>query len=182
MFATLYCLMFNFHPKLDMTPITCLRSFGQNKKEPKFITISIKFWSYINHDDLRCFGDACDNVVEKEQKQAVSALCMIEIWMVYRCLKNYFDSVVKIQNAELTDEENVKFQAKAECNTFLKEYSHFYLCKFPLDAKEINPCDVPTRKCSRLDFVIRKEYQFCKNVLTRDEIKNSSHLCSLKVC
>ena len=27
-FATSYWLMFNFHPKLNMTPITGLRSFG----------------------------------------------------------------------------------------------------------------------------------------------------------
>ena len=30
LFATSYCLIFNFHPKLKMTPITCLRRFGQN--------------------------------------------------------------------------------------------------------------------------------------------------------
>ena len=29
MFATSYCLMFNFQPKLNMTPVTCLPSFGQ---------------------------------------------------------------------------------------------------------------------------------------------------------
>ena len=31
MFATSYCLIFNFYPKLEMTPVTCLRSFGQNE-------------------------------------------------------------------------------------------------------------------------------------------------------
>ena len=30
MFVTSYFLMFNFHPKIEMTPFTCLRSFGQN--------------------------------------------------------------------------------------------------------------------------------------------------------
>ena len=67
--------------------------------------------------------------------------------MVCRWLKNYFDSVVKVQNAELTDKEKTRFQAKAESNSFLKGYSHCFLCEFPLDAldaKEINPCDVPT--------------------------------------
>ena len=44
--------------------------------------------------------------------------------MVYRCVKNYFDSVVKIQNSELTDEEKSQFHVKADCNPFLKEYSH----------------------------------------------------------
>ena len=36
MFTTSYCLMFNFHPKLEITLITCLRSFGQNEQELKF--------------------------------------------------------------------------------------------------------------------------------------------------
>ena len=35
MFAMSYSLIFNFHPKLKMTPITCLRSFGQNEQELK---------------------------------------------------------------------------------------------------------------------------------------------------
>ena len=43
-FATSYCLMFTFHLKLNMTPITCLRSFGQNGKELKLITNPEKFW------------------------------------------------------------------------------------------------------------------------------------------
>ena len=50
MFATSYCLTFNFHPKLEMTPITCLRSFAQNEKELEFITIPQKFWPLIDHE------------------------------------------------------------------------------------------------------------------------------------
>ena len=121
-----------------MTLITCLRSFGQNKQELKFITVPEKFYPYVNYDDLRCFEGAWNTVLEKKKKQAISTLCMIEMWMVCRCLKNYFDSVVKIENFKLTDEEKSRFHAKADCNSFLKKYSHCYLCKFPLEAKEIN--------------------------------------------
>ena len=35
------------------------------------------------------------------------------------------------------------------------------------------------RECSCLDFVIRREYQFLKNVLSREEIASSNHLCFL---
>ena len=171
MFATSYCLMFNFHPKLDMIPITCLRSFRQTKDELKCITIPEKFYPYINRNDLRCFMDACDNVLQKKHKQAVSTLCMIEMWMVFRCLKDYSDTVVKVKNAELADEEKRKFHVKAHCYSFHKQHSHYYLCEYSLNAKQINRFCVPTRECSRLDFVIRKEYQFLKNVLSKDEIK-----------
>ena len=124
--------------------------------------------------------DVCNTVLEKKKKQAISTLCIIEMWMVYRCLKSYFDSVVKIENSELTDEKKSQFHAKSDCNSFLKEYSLYDLCKFSLEAKEINSPDKPTHKCSRLDFVIRKEYQFLKIVMTREEITSSNHLYSLE--
>ena len=115
MFATSYCLMFNFHPMLEMTPITCLESFGQDEQELKFITVPQKFYPYIIHDDLRCFEDNSNTALEKKKKPAISIFCMIEMWMVYRCLKSYFDNVVKIESSELTDEEKSQFYAKAGC-------------------------------------------------------------------
>ena len=38
---------------------------------------------YIEHRDLSYFSDACNRVLEKKEKQAKSALCMIELWMTY---------------------------------------------------------------------------------------------------
>ena len=101
-FITSYCQMFNFHPNLKMTPITCLRSFGQNEEELENITIPGKFWPYVNKGDLKCFMDACETVLEKKQEHAISTLCKVEMWMVYRCFRHYFDTVVKINNYQLT--------------------------------------------------------------------------------
>ena len=67
MFATSYCLMFNFHPSLEMTLITCLRSFRQSKQELKFIKAPEKFYSCIDYDELQCFEDACNTVLEKKR-------------------------------------------------------------------------------------------------------------------
>ena len=80
MFATSYCLMFNFHPKLKMTHVTRLRSFGQNEDEIKHVTIPEKNFFYIDCDRYRCFIDQCDEVLKKKKKLAVSTLCMIEMW------------------------------------------------------------------------------------------------------
>ena len=121
MFATSNCLRFNLLPILEMTLITCLRSFGQKEEELKFITIPQKFWRYIDHDDLLCFKDDCDVVLKNNQKQAISTLCMIETWMVYRFSKRFFDSVVKVRNQELTKQEKQQFHAFAKCNPFLKK-------------------------------------------------------------
>ena len=69
MFATSYCLMFSFHLKLEMTPVTRLRGFGQNENEFKHVTIPENFFSYIDRDDYRCFIDQCDEVLKKEKNR-----------------------------------------------------------------------------------------------------------------
>ena len=127
MFATSYVL-FNFHPKLNMTPIICLRSFGQSENELKHITIPEKFCKHIDHNDITCFADACDTVLKKEEKQANSWLCMIELWMIYRALRKYFDTVVKVKNYELDEKEKQNFQIFSEyCPQDKKIYPLVYL-------------------------------------------------------
>ena len=53
------------------------------------------------------------------------------------------------------------------------------MCEFPLDANLLNDVEKPTRDCLRLNFVLRKEYQFLKNALTKEEISKSKHFNSL---
>lgn len=80
MFATSCCIMLSFHPFLQMPPVTCSRSFGPTEKELKFVTVPEKYFQYIDRDDSRCFLDQRDGVLKKEKKQAISTLCMIEMW------------------------------------------------------------------------------------------------------
>ena len=49
----------------------------------------------------------------------------------------------------------------------------------PLDCALLNEPDISTAKITRLDFVVRREYQFLKNIFTEDEISKSEHLKSL---
>ena len=100
--------------------------------------------------------------------------------MVYQCLKNYFETIVKTKNFELTEQEKNSFHTFAQFNPYDKKSTHCYLCEFPFDCKQLNSPDLHTRECSRLDFVIRKEYQFLKNILTLTEIRESVHLSSLE--
>ena len=123
---------------------------------------------------------ACDLVLKKQQKQAISTLCMIEMWMIYQTLKNYFDSVVEVANKELTISEKENFRLFAEFNPQDRKVSHCYFCEFPINWREINSFDTPLKSWSRLDFVIRKEYQFLKNIFDKKEIANSEHLKSFQ--
>ena len=133
MFATSYVLMFNFHPRFNMSPIISLRSFVQNEKELKHISIPENFHEYIDHRDLSYFSDACNRVLEKKEKQAISALCMIELWMTYQALYKYFDTVVEVKNRELTDKGKSNFMNFTEYNPKDKKATHCYICEMPLD-------------------------------------------------
>ena len=88
----------------------------------------------------------------------------------HRCLKYCFDTVVKINNYQLTQEEKEDFHIFADFNPQNKKVSHCYFCEFPLECKVLNRPEKPTRECSRLDFVIRKEYQFVKNIFSQKNI------------
>ena len=61
-----------------------------------------------------------------------------------------------------------------------KKASDCHLCEFPLECKNLCNATLPTRDCTRLDFVVRKECQFLKNMFLRDEIRKTKHLCSLE--
>ena len=53
------------------------------------------------------------------------------------------------------------------------------MCEFPLEAKVLNDVEKLRKDCSRLDYVLGKEYQFLKNVLSQEEVFKSNHLNSL---
>ena len=69
MFATSYCIMFNFHSLLEMTPAVCSRSFGQNEKELKFVIIPEDYFRYTDTDNYKCFLDQCDEVLKKQKNK-----------------------------------------------------------------------------------------------------------------
>ena len=101
------------------------------------------------------------------------------MWMVYRCLKYYFDTVVKMNHYQLTQEEKEDFHIFGDFNPQNKKVSHCCFCEFLLECKVLNPPEKPTRECSRLDFVIRKEYQFVKNTFSQKQICESKYLNSI---
>ena len=105
-----------------------------------------------------CFREACDYVLQKKKKQAVSTSCTIEMWLVYRTLKKYFDMVVKPNNCELSIAEKENFHSFAEFNPRDRKVTHCCLCEYPIDLKICYGPDIPVAKSSCLDFLICKEY------------------------
>ena len=77
----------------------------------------------------------------------------------------------------ITEKDN--FNSFAEFNPRDRKVTHCCLCEYQIDSKICYGPDVPIVKPSCLDFLIRKEYQFLKNLFTEQEMKESPHLPSL---
>ena len=77
----------------------------------------------------------------------------------------------------ITEKDN--FNSFAEFNPRDRKVTHCCLCEYQIDSKICYGPDVPIVKPSCLDFLIRKEYQFLKNLFTEQKIKESPHLPSL---
>ena len=177
MFPTSYCLMFNFHPKLNMTPITYVRSFGQTEEELKFITIPEIIGILIT--TIWFDFETRVMVFYKRRKNRPSGHMYDWDVVSIQNPEKYFGTVVKPNDCELPIAEKENFHSFAEFNPRDRKVTHCYLCECPIDSKICYGPDVLIAKSSRLDFLIRKEYLFLKNVFTEQEIKESTHLSSL---
>ena len=79
---------------------------------------------------------------------------MIEMWLVYRTLKKYFDMVAKPNNCELPIAEKKNFHSFAlNLTPMIGKYLIVVFASIQLIC--YGP-DVPIAKSSRLDFLIRK--------------------------
>ena len=61
-----------------------------------------------------------------------------------------------------------------------KKSAHCYICQFPLKSNLLRNFDTPSSEMTRLDFAVRKAYQFLKNLFSEDKIATSKHLSSLR--
>ena len=130
---------------------------------------------------MKDFFSKCDQI-RNGINGKLRFLCsgMIELWMIYRALCKYFDTVVKVKNYELTKKENQNFQIFSEYCPQDKKSTHSYIYEFSLKSHLLRNFDTPSREMTTLDFVVRNEYQFLKNLFSEDEIARSKHLSSLE--
>ena len=96
------------------------------------------------------------------------------------CDKKYFDTVVKPANAELTKEEKERSREMVSLFPKNDRFKKCYICEFPLETLLFSKFSTSTDKMTRLDFIVRKKYQFLKTIFTEEEMANSLHLASLK--
>ena len=97
---------------------------------------------------------------------------MTESPMTYQTLKRYFDTVVKPANAELIEGEKERFREMFSLFPENDRFKNSYIYKFLLETQLLSKINPSTDKITRLDFIMQKEYQFLKTIITKEEMAN----------
>ena len=155
-----YCLIFAFHPHLDIKRIVIFRSFQQTLKELNDVNC-------LNRDRLKEVNSVTANqlqdftiqVFEKKEKFAISEMFSCELKFTSYCLKKWFASKYKRRFLELDtfakmhyEKENLIDWSKTKCN----------ICDFKLLLRSAHGPD--SEEMTYFDFIVCKEHMFTKNI------------------
>ena len=164
-----YVIILAFHPKLQLPRIIIERSFGHSLEklcQIDYLTSEqLKYGDVITVKQLRDCALAVD---KKTNKLAISEMFCTEIKFATDCVLRWYHD--KYKNLELSIESKNEFERE---NPIDWENGECVLCRFPLEANPTNP---ENEKMSYLDFIIKKEHMFLRNIFSKEELLKSSSL------
>ena len=174
MFAVSYSLIFALHPELCLPRQMVVREFNHSLDE-------LSNMSYLTSDQLamRNQGTTCQlqdavlNVHSKKKKNAIVEMFNTELKFACDILMLWFNQ--KIKKANLTNQEGIDYKRLNPLTLDTK----CAICDFAI---KVDPkgLDYKENDMSYLDFLIRKEYAFLRNIFDEDELKQSKSICDLE--
>ena len=179
MFAVSYAIIFAFHPDLNFERVLIERSFGHNLAELVSINyLTCDQMTFINTKTLMQLKDAAFQVSSRKNKQAISTMFNIEIKFAADILLKWFNMKDKPKNLELDPFIRIKYQTE---NPIDWETTKCFICSFPLN---ITPRGLNYTECdiSYIDFVIRKEHAFLRDIYDAEDLKKSKNIKDIESC
>ena len=174
MFAVSYSLIFAWHRKLCLPRQMVVRGFNH-------ILDELSNMSYLTSEQLamrnqrttRQLQDAVLTVHSKKKKNAIVEMFNIELKFACDILMLWFNQKIKKNN--ITNEEGVEYRRLNP----ITSNTRCSICDFAI---KVDPkgLDYKENDMSYLDFLIRKEYAFLRNIFDEDELKKSKNICNLE--
>ena len=174
MFAVSYSLIFAWHSKLNLPRQMVVRGYNHTLEKLSNLNYLTKEQLALrNQMTTHQLKDCIVNVNSKRKKNALVEMFNVELKFACDILMAWFKR--KIQKSVVNNEHSVIFK-RFNPITLNTQCS---ICCFPLsvDAKGL---EFKQNQMSYLDFLIRKEYAFIKNIYDKDELKISEPLNSLE--
>ena len=174
--AVSYSLIFAWHPKLSLPRQMVARGYNHSLDELSNMSyLTPKQLAMRNQTTTRQLRDAVVNVHSKRKKNAIAEMFNIELKFPCDILMCWFNEKFKKPQANLDNQVAVDYRrlfpitANTKCT----------ICDFAI---EVEPKGLEYKKndMSYLDFLIRKEYAFLRNIFDEDDLKQSKSKCNLE--
>ena len=173
-FAVSYSLIFAWHPKLALPRQTVVRGYNHSLDELSHMTyLTSKQLAMRNQRTLHQLRDVIIDVHSRKRKNAIVEMFNIELKFACDILICWFNN--KLKKLNLANERVVNYR---RCFPVTSE-TKCAICDFALDV-ELKGLEYKENKMSYLDFLIRKEYAFIKNIFDEEELKLSKTICNLE--
>ena len=132
--------------------------------------------NFVDVKVIKQLKDAAENFCYRKDKNAVAHIFWIELYLLKQTLMTWFNRKIKSQNVELSNE--VKNICKAS-NPIEWKRDLRSLCKFPLKIELLGP-HVQNTKMSYVDYYIRYEHKFLRNIFSNKQLATSPEISTLE--
>ena len=176
MFAISYALVFAWHPKLNLPRQCVVRGFNHSLNQ-------LADMSYVTQEQLALrkqttaeqLRDAVIAVHERKSKNAIAELFNIELKFACDLLNKWFKHRIKSNNSSIPEYQRLSYIR----NNPITTESKCEICHFPLNTSP-RGLSYKGNEMSYLDFLIRKEDAFIRNIFDENELKKSKNIATLE--
>ena len=179
MFVVSYVIVVAFHQFFNFERILIQRSVSHPKKE----LISVNYLSpeqfyFKTNETIKQLYDQAVLVSKRIDNNALGVMFGIELTFVKKTLLAWFNKKVCAPFKKLDQSQIIKFEQENPIIWTTKPQC--VICKMPLNSVFSSP----TKSDSEMyyaDYIVRYEYKFLKNLLTRPQLDTSRHLKTLEL-
>ena len=176
MFAVSYSIVFAWHPKLNL-PRQCVvrgcnHSIDQLADMSHLTDEQLALRKQTTAEQLR---DAVIAVHEKKSKNAIAELFNIELKFTCDLLTKWFNYKIKSDNLAVSEVGRLLYDRQKP----ITPESKCRICHFPLNVSP-KGLSFKQNEMSYLDFLIRKEHSFIRNIFSQEELKKSKNIATLQ--
>ena len=176
MFSVSYAIVIAWHPKLNLPRQFVVRGFNHSLEDLTDV-------SYLTNEQLSLrkqttteqLRDAAIALSQKKNKNAINILFNIELKFIYDILTKWFKFKIKSSHLEIPQTEKIKYERLNP----LTDDTKCKICHFPMQ-KQIKGLEYEGNEQSYLDFLIRKEHAFIRNIFDENELRQCKNISTLQ--
>ena len=176
MFAVSYALVIAWHPKLNLPRQCVVRSYNHTLEELTDVSYLTEEQLYLRKQiTAEQFRDAAVAVSHKENKNAINLFFNIELKFIHDILIKWFNYKIKSCKIDIPPLEKLKFERENP----ITEETKCVICHLPIKIN-LKGLAYDNTEQSYLDFLIRKEHAFIRNIFDEKELKNCKRISTLE--